>query len=159
MSLDMRSAIVGNNHLMPKEFDFLRKHPLLDFVGPKYPAETEFLSADVIFVPVPAETGSRVRIIQAFSLGCPVVGHDANQLGIAEILDGGNILLSGTSSGLVDKLFALYSDPELAKRLGASGRKTYEAAYTPKYASEVMEYWIQEAVERFKAEQQRIVIR
>ncbi len=134
-----RHDSVEDRYLAP-----LRDHPNVDLAGPVFPPDGEFLGCDALFVPVPAETGSRVRIVQGFAFGCPVVAHTANALGIAELAHGGNVLLSGTGDGLASQLRRLNDDPALGDRLGTAGRAVYDACYRPGYAADLLEHLLAE---------------
>lgn len=122
----------------------LREHPNVDLAGPVYPPDDDFLNCDALFVPVPARTGSRVRIIQGFAFGCPVVAHAANTLGIAELTHGGNLLLEASGDGLARQLRRLHDDPALGDHLGRAGRAVYDASYQPDYAASLLEHLLAE---------------
>jgi len=133
--------IVGSNAHASHEIDILCKNPHVDLVGPVFPPNDEYLNCDVLFVPAPALTGPRVRIIQGFAFGCPVVAHSANALGIAELCNGGNVLLGDTGDELAQHLRCLCDDRAIAKRLGVAGRTVYEACYAPEYCVSVLEHY------------------
>ena len=139
--IDWRMRIVGRHDSIEERFlRPLREHPKIDLAGPVYPPDDDFLNCDTLFVPVPAKTGSRVRIIQGFAFGCPVVAHDANTLGIAELAHGGNLLLGTTGDDLAAQLRRLHDDAALGDRLGRAGRAVYEACYHPDYAATLLEH-------------------
>jgi glycosyltransferase involved in cell wall biosynthesis len=143
--------IVGRNDAMPRRFDSWRDHPSLKFRGPVSPAEDEFLRADILLVTVPAETGSRVRIINGFSYGCCIVAHTANALGIPELKHNENALLADTGAGLAREIVRAAQDPELRKRLGRNGRMTYEQSYTERAGGEQYLQYIERAVREAQA--------
>jgi glycosyltransferase involved in cell wall biosynthesis len=127
---------VGKNDAMPERFDKWRKHPSLVFRGPVYPADDEFYSSDVVLVTVPAETGPRTRILNAFTYGCAVVAHTSNALGIPELRHEENILLGENGAALARELVRLAEDPLLGRKLGENGRATYERYYSAPNAGE-----------------------
>ena len=51
---------------------YLLKRKIFKWKGPIFPPEDEFINSDILLVPI-SKTGSRVRIINGFSLGCCVV--------------------------------------------------------------------------------------
>lgn len=143
--LDWRMRIVGKHDSVEDRYLApLRNHPNVDLAGPVFPPDGEFLGCDALFVPVPAETGSRVRIVQGFAFGCPVVAHSANALGIAELAHGGNVLMSPTGDGMAEQLRLLHDDPAMGDRLGAAGRAVYDACYRPGYAADLLEHLLVE---------------
>ena len=100
----------------------------------------EFLSADIVLVTVPAKTGPRSRIINAFSFGACVVAHCNNQIGLPELSHGDNILLGASGAEIAELVCLAAGNPDLRKRLGKAGRHTYEKSFSynmimPKYVS------------------------
>ncbi|XAL98222.1 glycosyltransferase [Phycisphaeraceae bacterium D3-23] len=143
--IDWRMRIVGRyDSIEARYLKPLRDHPNVELAGPVFPPDDDFLNCDALFVPVPARTGSRVRIIQGFAFGCPVVAHEANTLGIAELAHGGNLLLGSTGDDLAAQLRRLHDDPALGDRLGQAGRAVYEACYQPDYAAALLEHLLAE---------------
>jgi glycosyltransferase involved in cell wall biosynthesis len=100
-------------------------------VGHQDDATDEFLAADVLVVPTPIKLGTRVRIATAFSYGCPVVAHEANRLGMPELVHGENIVLGKTGSGLADGIIGLVRDRDLQRQLEEHGRATFERRFSP----------------------------
>jgi glycosyltransferase involved in cell wall biosynthesis len=111
----------------------LEEHPAVHLRGHVEPPDEDFLRADVVLVPTPIETGPRVRILSAFSYGCCVVAHEANRLGIPQLVHEENVLLSDTP-GLARETLRALADPELRARLGRRGRELYESDFTPEQA-------------------------
>lgn len=142
--------IVGRDDMMPKQFDAWRQHPALVFRGPVYPADHEFLTADVLLVPVPARTGSRVRIINGFSYGCCIVAHTANALGIPELKHNENVLMADTGRGIAHQVIRAAKDPDLRRHLGENGRNVYEQAYTEAVGGEQYVRLVERAVALFE---------
>lgn len=138
--------IVGKNDAMPKRFDPWRNHSMLKFRGTVYPADQEFISSDVLLVPIPAKTGSRVRIINGFSFGCCVVAHTANALGIPELKHNDNCLLASTGKQIATETVRALQSAELRKRLGENGRKTYEQYYTEEVGGKQLVQLIEKAL-------------
>ena len=143
--IDWQMRIVGrHNQVEPRYLKPLEDHPNVDLVGPVFPPDDAFLNCDALFVPVPAKTGSRVRIVQGFAFGCPVVAHSANWLGIAELAHGGNLLMGDTGDELARQLRLLHDDPAMGDRLGTAGRAIYDASYRPDYAARLLEHLMRE---------------
>ncbi len=134
--------IVGNNELLPKKYLPFKKEKHLNWKGPVFPAEDEFINSDLLLVPIPAKTGSRVRIINGFSLGCCIVAHSANKLGIPELINNKNILLGDNGKELAYQIHKASKDQSLRKTLGLEGRRIYEMNYRPEVAFEKYYYLI-----------------
>ena len=62
-----------------------------------------------------------------------MVAHSANRLGIPALAHGENVLL-GESDRLAALTLEALADPALRDRLGAAGRRLYEARFTPEKA-------------------------
>ena len=128
--------IVGRNDTMPHRFDRFRDHPALIFRGPIYPADYEFQSCNVLLVPIPAPTGSRVRILNGFSFGCCVVAHSMNQLGIPELGHEENCLLATRGRDIARQTMRAAGDKALRRRLAENGHKIYENFYSKGFGGE-----------------------
>lgn len=128
------ARLAGGYEAPPHLRDALDR-PSVRFLGHVEGADEEFAAADALVVPTSIRLGTRVRILSAFSYGCPVVAHEANALGIPELAHGENVLLGGTAAALADGLLRLLRDPELARRLEAGGRETYERCFAPPVAA------------------------
>jgi glycosyltransferase involved in cell wall biosynthesis len=124
--------IVGE-HNPPDSLRRALDHPAVRLRGHVEPPDDEFLTADVLLVPTPVETGPRVRILTGFSFGCCVVAHTANRLGIPELEHDVNVLLAD-GHGLATAVLRALDDQDLRTRLGESGRALYESRFTPERA-------------------------
>src|SRR5262249_40476629 len=87
------APLVGG-HETPAALPAARARPSVTFHGHAENAGDEFQAATALVVPTPIGLGTRVRILTAFSYGCPVVAHESNALGIPELADGYNVLLA-----------------------------------------------------------------
>ena len=97
----------------PRDIAQALQKPYVCFAGRVVPADPEFLAADVMMVPTNIPLGIRVRIITAWSFGCPVVAHRANASGIPEMQDGENSLLADTDTQLANGVVSVLSDEAL----------------------------------------------
>ena len=108
----------------------------MTFCGHSDDPSDEFLSADALVVPTPIKLGTRVRILTAFSYGCPVVAHEANALGIPELAARRNVLLGSSADELADAIVRVTGDDVLRRRLEDGGRTTFERWFAPGVAAE-----------------------
>ncbi|MEX5216603.1 MAG: glycosyltransferase family 4 protein [Nitrospira sp.] len=115
----------------------LRK-PYVRLLGRVVPADPEFLSADVIIVPTNIPLGIRVRIITAWSFGCPVIAHRANAAGIPEMRHEENALLADTDAQLGEAVVRVLRDRALLRRLSFGGRGTYEKCFSESVAGQAI---------------------
>jgi glycosyltransferase involved in cell wall biosynthesis len=109
--------------------------PSVRFLGHLEHPDEEFAAADALLVPTAIPLGTRVRIISAFSFGCPVIAHQANALGIPELVDGANVLLGRSGEELAQATTRVAGDAELQRRLENAGRATYERFFAPSVAA------------------------
>jgi len=82
----------------------------------------------VFVVPLLSGGGMRVKILDAWAHGLPVVSTSIGAEGI-EIKAGDNILIADTPAGFAQAIVRILRDDELAGQLGASGRKTVQDTY------------------------------
>lgn len=99
-------------------------------VAPGYVADPEpFWQRSRLFVvPLRAGGGMRVKIIDAWTRGLPVISTTVGAEGIA-VCDGKNILLADTAEAFAEAVIRVLSDDELATRLAANGRQTVLECY------------------------------
>jgi hypothetical protein len=114
--------------------------------------DEEFASADALLVPTSIPLGTRVRIISAFSFGCPVVAHRANALGIPELAHEENVLLGRSAGDLVDGFVRLARDESLRARLEQAGRATFEQYFAPSAAAARIEAMLEGLAARPRAQ-------
>ena len=76
-----------------------------------------------------------MRILTAFSYGCPVVAHESSALGIPELADGYNALLADDAEGLADSIVRVVRDGKLRTRLRENGRETFDRWFAPDVAA------------------------
>ena len=138
--------IVGDNDLLPRRYECFRNHPSLVWKGVVYPADTEFLSADILIVPVPAPTGSRVRIINGFSYGCAIVAHSANKLAMPELVNGKNIMLGDTGFEMAKLIVEVARNEDLKGALGRNGKETFDRFYAVEPAMRQYDAAVKQAV-------------
>jgi hypothetical protein len=119
----------------PPELAALLPRPTVELTGRIEPADEEFLRCDVQLVPTPYVLGKRVRIIVGWSFGCCVVAHTAEAVNLPELSDGNSALLGSTGEKIAQAVVRAVRDRDLARRIAAGGRRTYETTFQPKVAA------------------------
>jgi glycosyltransferase involved in cell wall biosynthesis len=109
--------------------------PSVRFLGHLEDPGEEFASATALVVPTAVKLGTRVRIVSAWSFGCPVVAHGANAAGIPELADERNVLLATDNTDLARAIVRVLGDEQLRRRLGDEGRAAYERFFAPPVAA------------------------
>ncbi len=90
---------------------------------------TPYLAETAAFiVPLHAGGGMRVKIVDAWSWGLPVVATAVGAEGI-RYTDGDDILIADTASAFAEAVIRLLTDLALAERLGRQGRLAVARAY------------------------------
>ncbi len=89
----------------------------------KYLAETA-----VFIVPLHAGGGMRVKILDAWSWGLPIVSTAIGAEG-AQYEDGNNLLIADNADDFAAAVLHLLSDPDFAARVAHAGRQTAETTY------------------------------
>jgi glycosyltransferase involved in cell wall biosynthesis len=126
---------LAGGYQAPPHLDAALRRPSVRFLGHLRDADGEFAGAHALVVPTSIPLGTRVRILTAFSFGCPVVAHDANARGIPELAHCDNVLLARDGPELADGFLRVARDAELRRRLEARGRETYERFFAPAVAA------------------------
>jgi glycosyltransferase involved in cell wall biosynthesis len=123
---DARFVIVGKNP--PEEVLALTSDPRIEVTG--YVADpTPYLaSADAFVVPLLAGGGMRVKILDAWLWGVPIVSTPIGAEGIA-VEEGDNLLLGEDASTFANAVLALLQDVALNQRLRIQGRGWVESHY------------------------------
>lgn len=85
----------------------------------------ELSQASVSVAPVLSGTGTRVKIIEAFAWGLPVVSTTAGASGL-NVVDARDLLVADAPASFASAVIRLLTDRELAGRLGANGRAVFE---------------------------------
>ena len=80
-------------------------------------------------VPLRAGGGTRLKILNSWAIGKPVVSTSVGCEGLAAV-DGDNILIRDDPKGFADAVLAVLDNEELSRRLGERGRATVERRYS-----------------------------
>ena len=83
----------------------------------------------VFIVPLRSGSGMRVKILNALSMGLPVVSTTVGAEGIA-VTHGKDILLADTPQAFADAVLSILRDRELGNYLGRNGRELMEQNYS-----------------------------
>jgi glycosyltransferase involved in cell wall biosynthesis len=132
-------ARLAGGYAAPPELRAALDRPPVRLLGHVSHPDEEFAAADALVVPTSIPLGTRVRILSAFSFGCPVVAHDANARGIPELEHEDNVLLGNTGRELADAFLRVARDRDLQRRLETRGRETYERFFAPRVAAAEIE--------------------
>jgi glycosyltransferase involved in cell wall biosynthesis len=98
----------------------------VDDVGPCY------READAVVAPLRAGGGTRIKILEGFAHGRPVIATTIGAEGI-EAIDGREILIGDTADQIAAHAVALMHDPDLGRRIGKNGFNLVRSRYGPEH--------------------------
>ena len=101
----------------------------IELVGPVENAIQALAAARVVVVPLLAGSGTRVKILEAWAAGRPVVSTSLGAEGLPAI-DGEHLLLADNPEDFAGAVSRLLASPQLRDRVGRAGRQLYEREFT-----------------------------
>jgi len=119
--------LVGKNPAAVKRFT--SGDPRIEVRGPVDDAVRELARAQVAVAPVLAGSGTRLKILEAWAAGLPVVSTTLGAEGLAA-RDGENLLLADGGPAFAEAVSRLLACPDLRESLGAAGRLLLEKEFT-----------------------------
>ena len=102
--------------------------PGVELVADPRDLAQDYASAELAVVPLHAGGGTRIKLLEAFAHGVPVVSTRAGASGIAAE-DRVHILLADSSEAFADGCAEILADPRLGAGLAANARELVEASY------------------------------
>jgi polysaccharide biosynthesis protein PslH len=123
---DARFTIVGKNP--PAKVQALTVDPRIQVAGYVADPLPYLQAADAFVVPLLSGGGMRVKILDAWLWGLPIVSTQIGAEGI-ELRNGENILLADDAAGFAEATLRSLTDPALNHGLRTQGRAWVEATY------------------------------
>ena len=124
---EARFVVVGK--APPPDVQALAADPRIVITGYIAELEPHLAEADVFVVPLHAGGGMRVKILDAWLWGLPIVSTPIGAEGI-DVRDGKNILLAGDAPAFASAVCQLLTDDSLNRRMRVSGRNWVERNYS-----------------------------
>lgn len=107
-----------------------------------------FYRANILAVPLRQGAGTRIKVLEAFAAGLPVVSTAKGCEGI-EALDGEHLLIADAPEDFAEAASKLMANPEMGQRLSAGARRLAEERYSwPKTAVTMEEKYRQAGIGR-----------
>src|SRR3954451_22027763 len=106
----------------------LRDVPGVSVAGEVPDLTVELREAALAVVPIRFGGGTRIKILEAFAHGLPVVSTTVGAEGL-DVQDGRHVLVADRAEDLAQVCLRLLDDPELRSRLAAEGMALWEASY------------------------------
>lgn len=126
-SCAFRFIIVGTG---PSEgVKALSRLPEVEVIGAVPDVAPWYRQADVVVVPIRAGGGTRIKVLEAFSYGRPVVTTSVGIEGI-DARDGEDILIEDTPAAFAARCLQLMADPQLGDQLATNALSLVKRGYT-----------------------------
>jgi glycosyltransferase involved in cell wall biosynthesis len=103
--------------------------PGVEASGPVEDALSEIAAAAVVIAPLRIGSGTRIKIVEAWAAGRPVVATPLAAEGL-DAVDGRDIILAETAMELSEAVDRLIRNPDEGQRIADNGRLTFESSYT-----------------------------
>ena len=123
----LRARWVGRAEAVDQEF-YKRIHDV-ELTGYVDDVRPHVRGARCFVVPLRVGGGTRVKILDAWAMGMPVVSTSLGCEGLAAV-HGENILIADTPRAFADAVTSVLGDDQLATRLGQNARRTAETSYS-----------------------------
>jgi len=107
------------------------KQPGVEVTGEVIDVSPNYQNADAVIVPVRAGGGTRIKILEAWAYGCPVVSTFLGAEGLSATHDF-DLLIADDPGHFADCCLWLADSTERASRLAENGRSTVEQKYSLK---------------------------
>lgn len=128
-SLSCELVVAGLN-APPALSDFLKQQNSVNFLGAVAQSATAFAAADAMVVPLRAGGGTRLKIIEAFAQGVPVISTGIGIEGI-EAKPELHFLLADTPEAFTHAAHRLASDASLRSQLAQNAFELASRLYSP----------------------------
>jgi len=140
--------LIGNVTI-PGEFQQKLNRPSVIVRGYVDDIAEDFLSADLLLVPTPAQLASRARIIVGLAYGCCVVTTIFEKNSRPELVHMENALIANDIRELPELIIKVINDEQLRKKIENNARLTYEQNFVPEVAVREMEDDMKNIVKTF----------
>jgi glycosyltransferase involved in cell wall biosynthesis len=104
-------------------------HPRVSVLGYVEDIRDQMREASCVVVPIRVGGGTRLKILDAWGMGKPVVSTSVGCEGLSAV-DGVNILIRDNPMEFAEAVVNISRDPDLRKWLGSNARRTAESEYS-----------------------------
>ena len=124
---DLVWRLIGKNPEAVR--DLTAGDPRIELQGPVIDAVAEIARSRVAVVPIQAGSGTRLKILESWAAGVPVVSTRMGAEGLAAI-DRKQILIADGPTAMADAISLLLDSPDLRENLRNAGRTLLEQEFT-----------------------------
>lgn len=111
--------------------------PGVELTGEVPELDEAFARTTAVVVPLRAGGGTRIKILEAFARGVPVVATTIGAEGL-QVVDGTSILIGDTPEDFARACIRLVEEPEFARRVAEAGHQVWASAYRAEDAREAV---------------------
>jgi glycosyltransferase involved in cell wall biosynthesis len=119
----------------------------IEFVGLVADVRSELAAADVFVAPLRAGSGTRLKLLEAFAAGIPVVATSIAAEGL-EVVDGLHLSIADDEMSFADAISALLNHPERRTAIALAARRLVEDRYDWADIGERFEFMLRDVVDR-----------
>ncbi len=124
-SIDLRVAVVARH--IPSKFRTFRSEQV-DFLTDVDDIDPILKRARILFVPLRSGGGTRLKILQAFSRGLPVVSTSIGAEGL-DVTHGTHLLVADSPEEFAEAIIKLLNKPELTNKLALNAAELIKEKY------------------------------
>lgn len=117
------------------------RHPNIEVRGFMTDLRPQILQHQIVVCPILVGTGTRNKILQAWSLGRPVVSTSQGASGLA-VRDGENIFIADDPSSFAGAIIKLLEHPAVRDRFTKEGRRTVEEKYSMRIVTDQLDAYL-----------------
>jgi glycosyltransferase involved in cell wall biosynthesis len=122
----------------------------VEVIGPVPDTRPYYREADVFLMPMRAGGGTRIKALEAFATGVPIVSTTVGVEGLGAVPDS-HVLIGETAEQLADAVVRALTDRELRGRLSREGRRLVESHFDWDQIAAAYERTIAEVVGKARA--------
>lgn len=102
--------------------------------------------AAVVVAPIRYGGGTRVKLLEAFAYGVPAVSTSLGCYGL-DVAPGRELLVADSAQDFARACVEILTQPDLAREVGAAGRRVYERRYAPNIVQDTVVAIAEEAMQ------------
>jgi len=132
---DARCMIVGLR--CPDSLSKRLSASKVEYLGSQPDLSRFYATATAAIVPLRAGTGTRIKILEAFALGCPVVSTTKGAEGLG-LTSGKELMIADDPQSLLDACIKIHNESLLREKLVLAGKAFWESGHTQKALNNVI---------------------
>lgn len=123
----IRFTVIGKMHRQ-EPYEALKKDESVDFIGPVVDVSDYYRQSSILVVPLLKGSGTRLKILEAMSMGNPVVSTSVGAEGL-KALPGKHFMLADSEEAFTNAILLLLQQPQLFDKMRCEARRLVEGKY------------------------------